>query len=98
MKIQLHAKRDGITKLGPGTRFVVWTQLSGMYDSGKSADEWWFFRRYETAGRGDFTVRQTWTDNQRRRAVFTGESTGRLNSGSSKENRSGRDDLHRIYP
>ena len=26
MKIQLHAKRDGITKLGPGTRFVVWTQ------------------------------------------------------------------------
>ena len=26
MKIQLHAKRDGVTKLGPGTRFVVWTQ------------------------------------------------------------------------
>ncbi len=26
MKIQLHAKRDGITKLGPDTRFVVWTQ------------------------------------------------------------------------
>lgn len=56
MKIQLHAKRDGITKLGPGTRFVrvdagMPPQLSGMYDSGKSADEWWFFRRYETAGR-----------------------------------------------
>ena len=53
-------------------------QLSGMYDSGKSADEWWFFRIYETAGRGDFTVRQTWTDNQRRRAVLQAKALADL--------------------
>lgn len=26
MQIQLHAIRDGVTKLGPGIRFVLWTQ------------------------------------------------------------------------
>ena len=26
MKIRLHNEQDGVTKLGPGTRYVIWTQ------------------------------------------------------------------------